>query len=72
MNAKKITKAVLILGAIAQVLGALTAAAAQLTDAIPALATPAALTTVAVATAIRAVVYTAGDLLDDGKANQSL
>ena len=66
------TKTLLVLSATVQVLGALTALASELTSVFPSLSTPAALTTVAVATAVRAVIYTAGDIMDDGKVNNSL
>lgn len=72
MKRRASAKALLVISATAQVLGALVALAGQLTDVYPLLSTPAALTTVAVATALRAVIYTAGDLMDDGKANNSL
>jgi len=72
MKRRASAKALLVISATAQVLGALVALAGQLTDVYPILSTPAALTTVAVATALRAVIYTAGDLMDDGKANNSL
>lgn len=72
MKRRASAKVLLVISASAQVLGALLALAGQLTDVYPFLSTPAALTAVAVATAVRAVIYTVGDILDDGKANNSL
>lgn len=72
MKRRASAKTLLVISATAQVLGALVALAGQLTDVYPILSTPVALTIVAVATAVRAVIYTAGDLMDDGKANNSL
>lgn len=72
MKRRASAKVLLVISATTQVVGALVALAGQLTEVYPILSTPAALTAVAVATALRAVIYTAGDLLDDGKANNSL
>jgi len=65
------TKALLVLGSAAQVIGALLAIVDQLSPSLALLSTPKALVIIGVATAIRSVIYTAGDLADDGVKNDS-